>query len=257
MPVINFLNIIHNNYLHTSKQVPGNPCRALSLEVSRATVILLTFLGIGIPCYQDVSEWFQYGYHSCISTRLSPLLGMVWNYFAKNSLSKMLIADVVEGSSELMYTFDVWLGSYLGYDPKGQNGRNSETSPSRYFFTPLQCARGNRQHCHRLQTERVCNIHWRSCLRNRTSIRHYLMKPRDTMEQGKSLPLFIREAPSLLQFVQLRVNPETLSLSTVLVDKVSALDRISHKKRKISNDDNSSSYDEDLIDLDVGKIHIS
>jgi len=84
-----------------------------------------------------------------------------------------------------------------------------------------------------------------------TTVRHYLLKARDTMDQGRSLPQFIRDAPSLLNFLQLRVNSNTLEIETQVIDKMTALERISNKKRKVSHEETSSSYDEELHELDV------
>lgn len=65
-----------------------------------------------------------------------------------------------------------------------------------------------------------------------------------------------RESPSLIQFLQLKVN-NNLQIQTQLVDKNIALDKISNKKRRISSEERGTSYDEELLDLNLNMGHLT
>lgn len=64
-----------------------------------------------------------------------------------------------------------------------------------------------------------------------------------------------RESPSLVQFLQLKVN-NNLQIQTQLIDKNVALDKISNKKRRISAEERGTSYDEELLDLNLNMGHL-
>lgn len=72
--------------------------------------------------------------------------------------------------------------------------------------------------------------------------------------------MWFRDAPSLIRFLQLRVNSSTLETETQLIDKMAALDRISNKKRKVdtSSEEQKSTYDDELkeLDLSTSNLHI-
>eukprot|EP01127_Copromyxa_protea_P010197 TRINITY_DN2462_c0_g1_i3.p1 TRINITY_DN2462_c0_g1~~TRINITY_DN2462_c0_g1_i3.p1 ORF type:complete len:899 (+),score=108.74 TRINITY_DN2462_c0_g1_i3:467-3163(+) len=89
-----------------------------------------------------------------------------------------------------------------------------------------------------------------------TDVRHYLMKPTDTLEQGKSLPQFVRECHSLVQFLQIKVDQDLQIVQTNLIDKHVALDKISNKKRKPSPEA-PDSYDSTMMDLNMGMRYMS
>jgi hypothetical protein len=82
---------------------------------------------------------------------------------------------------------------------------------------------------------------------SQNTVRHYLIKSKDTSGQGHSLPQFIRETSSLLQFLRLTIS-ESFELKLSLVEKHQALAKIGSKRRK-TTDNKGSGYDEDFLDL--------
>jgi len=82
--------------------------------------------------------------------------------------------------------------------------------------------------------------------------RHYLVKNTDTTGQGRSLPNFIRDSFSLLQF--LRVSDVGSERSVSVIDKHQGLLKIGNKRKKVESD--VCNYDDELIDLDMGYLSI-
>jgi len=75
------------------------------------------------------------------------------------------------------------------------------------------------------------------------SVRHYLIQNKDTVGQGRSLPQFIRETPSLIRFLQHRVAPGSMSRSrSCVVDKEKALSKIGTKRRIEKREDEEKMY---------------
>jgi len=84
---------------------------------------------------------------------------------------------------------------------------------------------------------------------SQNAVRHYLIKSKDTSGQGHSLPQFIRDTSSLLQFLRLTIT-EAFELKFSVVEKNQALAKIGSKRRKTA-DNKGSGYDEYLFDLDA------
>jgi hypothetical protein len=80
-------------------------------------------------------------------------------------------------------------------------------------------------------------------------VRHYLIKSKDTSGQGHSLPQFIRDTSSLLQFLRISIT-ESFELKFSVIEKHQALAKIGSKRRKTA-DNKGSGYDEVLFDLDA------
>jgi len=81
---------------------------------------------------------------------------------------------------------------------------------------------------------------------SKSQCRHYLVKNTDITGQGRSLPNFIRESFSLLQF--LRVSDFGSERSVSVIDKHQGLLKIGNKRKKVESD--VCNYDDELIDLE-------
>jgi len=84
---------------------------------------------------------------------------------------------------------------------------------------------------------------------SKTAVRHYLIKSKDTSGQGHSLPQFIRDTSSLLNFLRISLT-DAFEIKFSLVEKNQALAKIGSKRRKMA-DNKGSGYDEYLFDLDA------
>jgi len=82
---------------------------------------------------------------------------------------------------------------------------------------------------------------------SQNAVRHYLIKSKDTSGQGHSLPQFIRDTSSLLQFLRITIT-EAFELKFSVIEKNQALAKIGSKRRKTA-DNKGSGYDEYLFDL--------
>jgi len=81
------------------------------------------------------------------------------------------------------------------------------------------------------------------------SVRHYLIKSKDTSGQGHSLPQFIRETTSLLQFLRLTIT-ESFEMKLSLLEKHQALAKIGRVGRpRKQTDKGGDGYDDDFLDL--------
>jgi len=81
---------------------------------------------------------------------------------------------------------------------------------------------------------------------NNTDVRHYLIRAKDISGQGKSLPQFIRETQSLLQFLSFSLT-DRFDTQCVPIEKLKALEKIG-KKKKIP-DTKGDGYDSEVIEL--------
>eukprot|EP01126_Amoeba_proteus_P055884 TRINITY_DN6960_c0_g3_i1.p1 TRINITY_DN6960_c0_g3~~TRINITY_DN6960_c0_g3_i1.p1 ORF type:complete len:189 (+),score=38.13 TRINITY_DN6960_c0_g3_i1:32-568(+) len=81
-------------------------------------------------------------------------------------------------------------------------------------------------------------------------VRHYMMKTKDTMENSPSLPLFVRDAAPLLQFLCVEVT-DNLHFQIHSLEKHAALSKLCFKKPKIVYREEADSYDRDLLELET------
>eukprot|EP01129_Flabellula_baltica_P009600 TRINITY_DN3946_c0_g1_i1.p1 TRINITY_DN3946_c0_g1~~TRINITY_DN3946_c0_g1_i1.p1 ORF type:complete len:652 (-),score=115.19 TRINITY_DN3946_c0_g1_i1:61-2016(-) len=79
--------------------------------------------------------------------------------------------------------------------------------------------------------------------------RHYLLKNEDINGQGHSLPIFIRDSPSLIQFLACSYVGNERRFSPV--DKYQALEQIGQNK-KPRNDMVTTYYDDSMFALEIG-----
>jgi len=85
----------------------------------------------------------------------------------------------------------------------------------------------------------------------KTKCRHYLIKNSDTSGQGKSLPNFIRDSPSLLHFLRINdISPNERTVTTI--DKYQALQNIGESKSSKKPESQTNNYDDNLYELDFG-----
>jgi len=90
---------------------------------------------------------------------------------------------------------------------------------------------------------------------SRAVCRHYIIKNTDTTGQGKSLPNFIRDSPSLLQFLRCSISDIGGERKISTIDKYLALQKIGSNKNKKS-EDQGMLYDDELQDLDIGSLSL-
>jgi len=81
------------------------------------------------------------------------------------------------------------------------------------------------------------------------TVRHYLLKDKDTAGQGRSLPQFIRETPSLVQFLKITIDDNFQRRLTV-VEKHQALQKIgTNRPKHLADGKGLSYYDEEILEL--------
>jgi len=83
--------------------------------------------------------------------------------------------------------------------------------------------------------------------------RHYLLKDSEITGQGKSLPNYIRNQKSLINF--LKIQDYSLQRKLKLIDKHKALQKIGNKKFKEHVEgDKETDYDPEVLDLEIDPI---
>eukprot|EP01125_Pyxidicula_operculata_P007166 TRINITY_DN2438_c0_g1_i2.p1 TRINITY_DN2438_c0_g1~~TRINITY_DN2438_c0_g1_i2.p1 ORF type:complete len:671 (+),score=145.76 TRINITY_DN2438_c0_g1_i2:97-2109(+) len=85
--------------------------------------------------------------------------------------------------------------------------------------------------------------------------RHYLIKAKDA-GQGRSLPQFIRETSSLLEFLKVTFVPETSQKKLSLLEKHQALQRIGNKRKKPDFKSDPDHYDEEIHELGIDNLSL-